>query len=124
LQALDITQEYIHRITNDIQVERKLKVVVDCGNGIPGAIAPRVIEGIGAEVLPLYCDVDGTFPNHHPDPSDMHNLRDLILTVKQMDADLGLAFDGDGDRLGVVTKSGEVIFADRTLMLFAIDVLT
>ena len=124
LQMLDITQEYVHRITNDIQVERKLKVVVDCGNGIPGAIAPRVIEGIGCEVEPLYCEVDGTFPNHHPDPSDLHNLQDLILSVKQLNADIGLAFDGDGDRLGVVTKSGEVIFPDRLLMLFAIDILT
>ncbi|HEY6895613.1 MAG TPA: phosphomannomutase/phosphoglucomutase [Rhodanobacteraceae bacterium] len=124
LQMLDITQEYIQRITNDIQVERKLKVVVDCGNGIPGAIAPRVIEGIGCEVEPLYCEVDGTFPNHHPDPSDLHNLQDLILSVKQLNADIGLAFDGDGDRLGVVTKNGEVIFPDRLLMLFATDILT
>jgi phosphomannomutase/phosphoglucomutase len=124
LQMLDITQEYVQRITHDVQVERKLKVVVDCGNGIPGAIAPRVIEGIGCEVEPLYCEVDGTFPNHHPDPSDMHNLQDLILSVKQLDADIGLAFDGDGDRLGVVTKTGEVIFPDRLLMLFATDILT
>ncbi|HET7925256.1 MAG TPA: phosphomannomutase/phosphoglucomutase [Rhodanobacteraceae bacterium] len=124
LQMLDITQEYVQRITNDIQVERKLKVVVDCGNGIPGAIAPRVIEGIGCEVEPLYCEVDGTFPNHHPDPSDLHNLQDLILSVKQLNADIGLAFDGDGDRLGVVTKTGEVIFPDRLLMLFATDILT
>jgi phosphomannomutase/phosphoglucomutase len=124
LQMLDITEEYVQRITNDIQVERRLKVVVDCGNGIPGAIAPRVIEGIGCEVEPLYCEVDGTFPNHHPDPSDLHNLQDLILSVKQLDADIGLAFDGDGDRLGVVTKAGEVIFPDRLLMLFATDILT
>ncbi|HKE46786.1 MAG TPA: phosphomannomutase/phosphoglucomutase [Rhodanobacteraceae bacterium] len=124
LQVLDISGDYIQRIANDIQVERKLKVVIDCGNGIPGAIAPQVIEGIGCEVEPLYCDVDGTFPNHHPDPSDLHNLQDLILSVKQMNADIGLAFDGDGDRLGVVTKSGEVIFPDRLLMLFATDILT
>jgi phosphomannomutase/phosphoglucomutase len=124
LQQIDITEEYLQRIANDIQVERKLKVVVDCGNGIPGAIAPRVIEAIGCEVEPLYCEVDGTFPNHHPDPSDLHNLQDLILSVKQLDADIGLAFDGDGDRLGVVTKAGEVIFPDRLLMLFATDILT
>jgi len=123
VQTIDITGDYIRRIADDIQVERKLKVVVDCGNGIPGAIAPVVIENIGCEVVPLYCDVDGTFPNHHPDPSDMHNLQDLILSVKQMNADIGLAFDGDGDRLGVVTKTGEVIFPDRLLMLFAIDIL-
>jgi phosphomannomutase/phosphoglucomutase len=124
LQSMDITGDYLQRIANDIQVERKLKVVVDCGNGIPGAIAPKVIEAIGCEVEPLYCDVDGTFPNHHPDPSDLHNLQDLILSVKQLSADIGLAFDGDGDRLGVVTKTGEVIFPDRLLMLFATDILT
>ncbi len=124
LQMLDITQDYLQRITNDIQVERRLKVVVDCGNGIAGAIAPRVIEGIGCDIEPLYCEVDGTFPNHHPDPSDLHNLQDLILSVKQLNADIGLAFDGDGDRLGVVTKNGEVIFPDRLLMLFATDILT
>jgi phosphomannomutase/phosphoglucomutase len=123
LQTLDVNDDYIRRITDDIQVERKLKIVVDCGNGIPGAIAPAVLEGIGCEVIPLYCDVDGTFPNHHPDPSDMANLQDLIMSVKQVGADLGLAFDGDGDRLGVVTASGEVIFPDRLLMLFATDIL-
>ena len=124
LQSIDVNQDYIRRITDDIQIERKLKVVVDCGNGIPGAIAPAVLEGIGCEVIPLYCDVDGTFPNHHPDPSDLANLQDLILSVKQVGADLGLAFDGDGDRLGVVTPAGEVIFPDRLLMLFAMDILT
>ena len=123
LQLIDVTRDYIERVTGDIQIDRRLKVVVDCGNGIPGAVAPAVLQGIGAEVLPLYCDVDGTFPNHHPDPSDPHNLKDLILTVKQMGADLGLAFDGDGDRLGVVTRQGEIIYPDRTLMLFAMDVL-
>ncbi len=124
VQTIDVIQDYMRRITDDIQIERKLKVVVDCGNGIPGAVAPEVLEGIGCEVIPLYCDVDGTFPNHHPDPSDLHNLQDLILSVKQTGADLGLAFDGDGDRLGVVTASGEVIFPDRVLMLFAMDILT
>jgi len=124
LQVMDISSDYITRITDDIQIERKLKIVVDCGNGIPGAIAPTVLEGIGCEVIPLYCDVDGTFPNHHPDPSDLANLQDLIVSVKQVGADLGLAFDGDGDRLGVVTATGEVIFPDRLLMLFAIDILT
>ncbi|WP_440224585.1 phosphomannomutase/phosphoglucomutase [Dokdonella sp. MW10] len=124
LQVMDLTQDYVDRITGDIQVERRLKVVVDCGNGVAGAVAPAVLEGIGCEVIPLYCEVDGEFPNHHPDPSDPHNLQDLILSVKQTGADLGLAFDGDGDRLGVVTKSGEVIFPDRLLMLFAIDVLS
>ncbi len=123
LQTMDVTSDYIERITGDVQVERKLKVVVDCGNGIPGAIAPQVLEGVGCEVIPLYCDVDGTFPNHHPDPSDPHNLEDLIVSVKRLKADIGLAFDGDGDRLGVVTANGEIIYPDRLLMMFAIDVL-
>jgi len=124
LRLVDVVPDYIERITADVQTERPLKIVVDCGNGIPGAVAPQVLQGIGCEVIPLYCDVDGTFPNHHPDPSDPHNLEDLILSVKQTGADLGLAFDGDGDRLGVVTRSGEIIFPDRTLMLFARDVLS
>ncbi|HWU52312.1 MAG TPA: phosphomannomutase/phosphoglucomutase, partial [Tahibacter sp.] len=123
LQAMDVIADYIDRVVGDIQIEHRLRVVVDCGNGVPGIVAPAVLEGIGCEVMPLYCEVDGEFPNHHPDPSDLHNLSDLILTVKQVGADLGLAFDGDGDRLGVVTKSGEVIFPDRLLMLFAKDVL-
>ncbi len=123
LQAMDVVADYIERVTSDIQVEHRLRIVVDCGNGVPGLVAPAVLEGIGCEVMPLYCEVDGEFPNHHPDPSDLHNLSDLILTVKQVGADLGLAFDGDGDRLGVVTKTGEVIFPDRLLMLFAKDVL-
>ncbi|WP_329742088.1 phosphomannomutase/phosphoglucomutase [Dyella sp. A6] len=124
LRHVDTVPEYIERIASDVQAERSLKVVVDCGNGIPGAVAPQVLESIGCEVLPLYCEVDGTFPNHHPDPSDPHNLEDLILAVKQSGADLGVAFDGDGDRLGVVTKDGEIIFPDRLLMLFARDVLS
>ncbi len=124
LQKMDVAKDYIERITGDVMIEHKLRVVVDCGNGIAGAIAPAVLEGVGCEVLPMYCDVDGTFPNHHPDPSDPNNLQDLILSVKQMNADLGLAFDGDGDRLGVVTATGEVIYPDRLLMLFARDVLT
>ena len=124
LRHVDVVPDYIERITSDVQTERRLKLVVDCGNGIPGAVAPQVLEGIGCDVIPLYCEVDGNFPNHHPDPSDPHNLEDLILSVKQTDADLGLAFDGDGDRLGVVTRDGEIIFPDRTLMLFARDVLS
>ena len=116
--------DYIEKIVSDVLAERSLKIVVDCGNGIPGAIAPQVLEGVGCEVIPLYCDVDGSFPNHHPDPSDPHNLEDLILAVKQTGADLGIAFDGDGDRLGVVTQSGEIIYPDRLLMLFARDVLS
>jgi phosphomannomutase/phosphoglucomutase len=124
LRHVDVVPDYIERITSDVQAERRLKVVVDCGNGIPGALAPQVIEGIGCEVVPLYCEVDGTFPNHHPDPSDPHNLEDLIHAVRQTGADLGVAFDGDGDRLGVVTREGEIIYPDRLLMLFARDVLS
>ena len=124
LRTVDVVPEYVERIVSDVQAGRRLKIVVDCGNGIPGAVAPQVLEGIGCEVIPLYCEVDGTFPNHHPDPSDPHNLEDLILAVKQTGADLGLAFDGDGDRLGVVTRTGEIVFPDRVLMLFARDVLS
>jgi len=123
LQQRDVAADYIQRIADDVQMDRPLKVVVDAGNGVAGDIAPKLLEAIGAEVIPLYCDVDGTFPNHHPDPSEPHNLEDLIQTVKRFDADIGLAFDGDGDRLGVVTKEGEIIFPDRLLMLFAADVL-
>ena len=124
LRQVDVASDYIEKIVGDVQAERPLKIVIDCGNGIPGALAPQVLEGVGCEVIPLYCDVDGTFPNHHPDPSDPHNLEDLIVSVKSTGADLGIAFDGDGDRLGVVTRSGEIIFPDRLLMLFARDVLS
>ncbi len=124
LREVDVAPDYMEKIVSDVLAERRLKVVVDCGNGIPGAIAPQVLEGVGCEVIPLYCDVDGNFPNHHPDPSDPANLEDLILAVRQTGADLGLAFDGDGDRLGVVSRGGEIIYADRLLMLFARDVLS
>ena len=123
LRQMDVAADYVQRIASDIQTGRSLKVVVDCGNGIPGALAPEVIHAIGCEVIPLYCEVDGNFPNHHPDPSEPENLADLIMMVKKTGADLGLAFDGDGDRLGVVTKDGEIIYPDRVLMLFAMDVL-
>lgn len=119
----DVSEDYVQRVAGDIQIERKLRVVVDCGSGVAGALAPRLLEAIGAEVEPLFCEVDGSFPHHHPDPSDPDNLRDLIDVVARTDADLGLALDGDGDRLGVVTKGGEIIYPDRVLMLFAADVL-
>ena len=119
----DIGGDYVERIASDVQLDRPLKVVVDAGNGVAGEIGPRVLEAIGAHVEPLFCEIDGTFPNHHPDPSEPHNLADLVDMVKRFDADLGIAFDGDGDRLGVVTKDGENIFPDRLLMLFAADVL-
>ncbi len=119
--ALD---RYRDRIASDIQLERPLKVVADCGNGIGGVNAADVLRAIGAEVLPLYDEVNGDFPNHHPDPSEPENLRDLIESVRLMDADLGVAFDGDADRLGVVTPSGEIIYSDRVMMLFATEILS
>ncbi|MGD8579307.1 MAG: phosphomannomutase/phosphoglucomutase [Lysobacterales bacterium] len=119
----DVVPDYIERIAKDIQIDRPLKIVVDCGNGIGGVCAADTLRAIGAEVLPLFDEVDGTFPNHHPDPSDPENLQDLIESVRLMDADLGLAFDGDADRLGVVTLAGNIIYPDRIMMLLAMDVL-
>ncbi|MFA5959885.1 MAG: phosphomannomutase/phosphoglucomutase [Tatlockia sp.] len=120
---LDLIPEYIHRIVNGIQVQRPLKVVIDCGNGIAGPVVPEVIKALGCEVIPLFCEVDGRFPNHHPDPTIEANLKDLKDAVHAHQADLGLAFDGDADRLGVVTNLGEVIWPDRLLMLYARHVL-
>ncbi len=119
----DVIPQYRERIKSDIQLDRPLRVVIDCGNGIGGVCAADVLRDIGAEVLPLFDEVDGTFPNHHPDPSDPENLKDLIESVRLMDADLGLALDGDADRLGVVTLGGSIIYADRIMMLLAMDVL-
>ena len=123
LDTRDIGQDYVQRIAGDIQIGQRLKVVVDAGNGVAGEIGPQVLEAVGADVVPLFCDIDGEFPNHHPDPSEPRNLEALIQMVQKLDADIGLAFDGDGDRLGVVTKAGKIIFPDRLLMLFAADVL-
>jgi len=119
----NVVREYIDRIASDIRVERPLKVVIDCGNGIGGVCAADTLRALGVEVLPLFDEVDGTFPNHHPDPSEPENLKDLIESVRLMDADLGLALDGDADRLGVVTLAGNIIFPDRVMMLLAMDVL-
>jgi phosphomannomutase len=121
---LDIGPEYAHRITSDCRLARPLKIVVDSGNGIPGASAPAILRALGCDVVDIYSRVDGDFPNHHPDPSKPENLADLIKIVHATDADLGLAFDGDGDRLGVVTKGGNVIYPDRQIMLFARDILS
>jgi phosphomannomutase/phosphoglucomutase len=120
----DIAQEYIDRIASDIRLARPMKIAVDCGNGVAGAIAGKLYRALGCEVQELFCDVDGHFPNHHPDPSVPENLHDLIAALQAGEAELGLAFDGDGDRLGVVTKDGQIIYPDRQLMLFAADVLS
>ena len=119
----NVVSRYIERIVGDIQLERPLRVVIDCGNGIGGVCAAEVLRAIGAEVLPLFDEVDGTFPNHHPDPSEPENLNDLIESVRLMDADIGFALDGDADRLGVVTLAGDIIYPDRVMMLLAMDVL-
>lgn len=123
LQQIDLTRDYIDRVSGDIQLERRMKVVIDAGNGAASDLAAPLLESIGCEPIPLHCEVDGTFPNHHPDPSDPRNLSDLITTVQRMNAELGIALDGDGDRIGVVTRKGEIIYPDRLLMLFAQDVL-
>ena len=120
----DIAQDYIDRIAGDIKLARPMKIAVDCGNGVAGAFAGKLYRALGCEVQELHCEVDGNFPNHHPDPSVPENLNDLIAALKAGDAELGLAFDGDGDRLGVVTKDGQIIYPDRQLMLFAADVLS
>ncbi|MEJ8568804.1 phosphomannomutase/phosphoglucomutase [Elongatibacter sediminis] len=122
-EQADVLDDYRERIAGDIKLDRPLRVVIDCGNGIGGICAADVLRAVGAEVLPLFDEVDGTFPNHHPDPSDPENLEDLIESVRLMDADIGLALDGDADRLGVVTLGGSIIYADRIMMLLAMDVL-
>tara|TARA_R110001592_G_scaffold81050_2_gene240835 strand:+ start:2110 stop:4707 length:2598 start_codon:yes stop_codon:yes gene_type:complete len=119
-----VDRTYLDTILNDIAVAAPLKVVIDAGNGVAGGLAPELIEELGCEVIPLYCEVDGTFPNHHPDPGNPDNLRDLIAAVKEHGADIGLAFDGDGDRIGVVTNTGKIIWPDRLLMLFSKDVVS
>ncbi|CAD5372236.1 Phosphomannomutase/phosphoglucomutase [Rubrivivax sp. A210] len=120
---MDIVPEYAHRITSDCRLARPMKIVVDSGNGIPGASAPAILRALGCEVIDLYSRVDGDFPNHHPDPSKPENLADLIKVVHATEAEIGLAFDGDGDRLGVVTRGGNIIYPDRQIMLFARDIL-
>jgi phosphomannomutase/phosphoglucomutase len=120
----DIANDYIEAIKNHIHLKRPMKIVIDCGNGVAGAYARKIYESIGCSVEELFCDVDGTFPNHHPDPSEPHNLNDVITHLKKSEAELGFAFDGDADRLGVVTKDGQIIYPDRQLLLFAEDVLS
>jgi len=122
LDNVEIIDHYIEHINSDIALAKPLKVVLDCGNGVAAAVAPQLMESLGCTIIPLYCEIDGTFPNHHPDPGKPENLQDLIAAVAEHQADIGLAFDGDGDRLGVVTNQGEIIWPDRLLMLFAKDV--
>jgi len=122
--TMDIVAEYTARIVGDAKLSRTMKIVVDSGNGIPGATSPDILKALGCEVIDLYSKVDGDFPNHHPDPSKPENLADLIMVVHATGAELGLAFDGDGDRLGLVTRDGHIIYPDRQLMLLARDVLS
>jgi len=124
VEVINVVPDYIERIRGDVTVARPLKVVVDCGNGVAGGMVPQLLKGLGCEVTELFCEVDGNFPNHHPDPSKAENMQDLIATVLAEQADIGLAFDGDGDRLGVVTADGSIIWPDRVLMLYAIDILS
>ncbi len=123
VEAINVVPDYIERIRGDVSLERPLKVVVDCGNGVAGGVVPELLGALGCEVTELFCEVDGNFPNHHPDPSKAENLKDLISAVQDRAADIGLAFDGDGDRLGVVTSAGTIIWPDRVLMLYAKDIL-
>lgn len=119
----NIAAQYLERIVGGIKLARPMKIAVDCGNGVAGATAPELFRRLGCAVEELFCEVDGNFPNHHPDPSVPENLKDLINALQKGDAEVGLAFDGDGDRLGVVTRRGDIIFPDRQLMMFAADVL-
>jgi phosphomannomutase/phosphoglucomutase len=123
LRSADVLDAYIARIVGDVRLARPMKIAIDCGNGVAGAVAPRLFRALGCDVIELFCEVDGTFPNHHPDPAHPENLQDLIVCLRRSDAELGLAFDGDGDRLGVVTKDGRIIYPDRQIMLFVRDVL-
>ncbi|RZL65708.1 MAG: phosphomannomutase/phosphoglucomutase [Variovorax sp.] len=124
VSKVDVLDAYVQRIVGDVKLARPLKIVVDSGNGIAGASAPAIFRALGCEVTELFSEVDGNFPNHHPDPSKPENLKDLIAALQTGDAELGLAFDGDGDRLGIVTKDGNNIYPDRQMMLFAQDVLS
>lgn len=123
IRKTDVIDDYIQCVANDVKLSRPLKVVVDCGNGVGGKVVPKLLRRLGCEVIELYCEVDGNFPHHHPDPAVPENLEDLVKMVKIQKADVGMAFDGDADRIGVVTEAGEIIASDNLLMLFAIDFL-
>jgi phosphomannomutase/phosphoglucomutase len=120
----DIADKYIERIVSDVKLTRPIKIVVDTGNGVAGGLAPRLFKALGCELVELFTEIDGNFPNHHPDPAHPENLQDVIRALKETDAELGFAFDGDGDRLGVVTKDEQIIYPDRQLMLFAREILS
>jgi phosphomannomutase len=124
IRQVDVQADYRARIVGDVKLSRPVKIVVDSGNGIAGASAPGILRALGCEVIELFSEVDGDFPNHHPDPSKPENLRDVVQALRDTDAELGLAFDGDGDRLGIVTKDGQTIYPDRQMVLFAQDVLS
>jgi len=124
VRHVDVWPAYRDRIVGDVKLSRPMKLVVDCGNGVAGATAPALFRALGCDVIELFSEVDGNFPNHHPDPSKPENLQDLMRALRETDAEIGLAFDGDGDRLGIVTKSGQNIFPDRQMVLFAQDVLS
>ena len=123
IKSLNVKDSYIEEVSQSLKINKKLKIVIDCGNGAAGFIAPDLYKNLGCEVIELYSEVDGNFPNHHPDPGKVENLKDLIQAVKTHDADLGLAFDGDGDRVGMVTNNGEIVFPDKILMMLSKDVL-
>ena len=123
-KTVDILDDYISVIAQDISLQRPLKIAIDCGNGVAGPAALKLFAALDCEVIPLFCDVDGNFPNHHPNPSELDNLQDLIRSVRENKLDLGLAFDGDGDRVGIVDECGEVLYADRQMMLYSEDVLS
>ncbi|ALE53885.1 phosphomannomutase/phosphoglucomutase [Paraburkholderia sp. SIMBA_055] len=120
----DIADAYLERIASDVKLARPIKIVVDTGNGVAGGLAPKLFKKLGCELVELFTEIDGNFPNHHPDPAHPENLQDVIRALKETDAEIGFAFDGDGDRLGVVTKDGQIIYPDRQLMLFAEEVLS
>lgn len=123
IEEIDVITPYLAKVLGDVKLARPMKIAMDCGNGVTGPLALKLFQQLGCKVTPLFTEIDGHFPHHHPDPSKPTNLSDLIETVKTSDVELGIAFDGDGDRLGVVTKSGQIIYPDRQIMLFAADIL-
>ena len=124
VKTVDIKDYYISEIAENIEIDKKIKVVIDCGNGAAGCVAPKLYKELGCEVIELYTEVDGNFPNHHPDPGKVENLKELVSKVEETNADLGLAFDGDGDRVGLVTDKGEIIYPDKILMMLAKEILS